>query len=356
MKRLFILAIWGILAVGIQQANGWQDGQPFPANIRGIAAPNQRLDLKPQPTSPSITSPRQAEAQLNPSIFSEPVYIVGRDESPIPFTGNPTNVYRKPTQPRLNQPMTLEPPQSERPNKITAPSARPSLDESLLLPVAIDDDRPEPPPKIELDQAIELPVDLGTDLDSSANPIGLGIENPALESDSTAVAMNLADELRVRIDQPAGFGQTFQDDSNLNQPEDTPSPEPSMKVQLLAPEWLEASRSTALQIEVLNLSQAASKPATVELKVPAEFTITELDRNAMLDEAKRTIRFQVDAIPAGYKQTISLRGVSLVAGRHELEVALSNASGQLDARKLALGVLETSGTIRNAKQSASPKR
>ena len=209
-----------------------------------------------------------------------------------------------------------------------------------------------------MDQAIELPVDLGTDVDSGADRLDLGIDEPSLALEGTAVAINLADEPRVPVDQLTDTVRAVQDDSFLKLPGETPPPSSakSMKLRLLAPEWLEASRSTPLQIEVLNLSQVASKPATVELKIPAEFTITEIDCNAMLDEAKRTIRFQTDSIPAGYKQTISLRGVSLVAGRHELEAALSNDVQQLDVRKLALGVLETSGTIRNAKQSAAPKR
>ena len=324
MIRILLVALLGWVA-GSRHCDAWQDHQPFPSTLRAIAVPNQNLELNRPSQAVKLLNPSTADRSLYP-VRSNPTYIVGSSTAtiPAPFWGNPTNVYRKP-EPRTKR--------QTNPNSSADPGS--STGE-------FDLDLPGPPP--EMDGLAQESRRSGAQLTSEIEPLRIAA--------TKAVNEAFGDVPRQTANSPAS-GQPLElgsrDDEQVQPLSGT------MKIRVQAPSWMIANQSTEFKIEVLNLGSSASTPVDLELKVPAEFTITRFDLDATLDESTRTIRFRVESIPARYKQTISLRGISYVEGQRNLEIALSSQSRLLDRKSLAMGVLKNASGIRNATKPNSKR-
>ena len=117
------------------------------------------------------------------------------------------------------------------------------------------------------------------------------------------------------------------------------------------------NQSADVSIEVFNPASHPIGPVEVNVKVPAELTITRFDRDAWLDAERRIIAFKIDRVDPGAIQKISMKGVSESSGITILDVALLSGETmvaqrsvktqvfpQQVARKYSFGDAETNGT------------
>ena len=60
----------------------------------------------------------------------------------------------------------------------------------------------------------------------------------------------------------------------------------------------------------------------MQLTVPGEITISQLDRDAYLDSKNRTVSWKIPSIDAGQKEVVRYRAVSTSAGAYQQEITL----------------------------------
>lgn len=122
----------------------------------------------------------------------------------------------------------------------------------------------------------------------------------------------------------------------------------ALRMKVGAPETMFIGQAGEFFVDVFNLDQTTSSAVEVRIAIPDELTITQVDRDAWLNDQDRTITFSLPPIPGQHKQRIRLRGVSLNQGRHQLQASLVLQDQLLDRRALAVMVIEETSTLRNA--------
>ena len=95
-----------------------------------------------------------------------------------------------------------------------------------------------------------------------------------------------------------------------------------LRTTVMGPEALLKDQSDSFEITVSNVSQQPATNIIVQLTVPSEITISQLDRDAYLDSKQRTVSWKVPNINAGEKEVIQYRAVSSAAGRYDQEITL----------------------------------
>ena len=95
-----------------------------------------------------------------------------------------------------------------------------------------------------------------------------------------------------------------------------------LRTSVIGPEALLRDQSDSFEITVSNVSQQPATNIIVQLTVPNEITISQLDRDAYLDSKKRTVSWKIPNIDGGQKEVIRYRAVSTAAGRYNQEVTL----------------------------------
>lgn len=87
-------------------------------------------------------------------------------------------------------------------------------------------------------------------------------------------------------------------------------------------------------IEVYNPTSYPIGPVEVNVKVPAELTVTRFDKDAWLDAERRIIAFQLERVEPGAIEKISMKGVSQSAGQTVLDVALLSGDTMVAQRSV----------------------
>jgi len=96
----------------------------------------------------------------------------------------------------------------------------------------------------------------------------------------------------------------------------------SLRTSVIGPGALLKDQADGYEITISNITNEPATDIIVQLTVPEEVTISQLDRDAFLDQEKRTISWKVPSIEAGSKEVIKYRAVSSSAGEYKQEVTL----------------------------------
>ena len=107
-----------------------------------------------------------------------------------------------------------------------------------------------------------------------------------------------------------------------NEENTPPSAKFSLSTSVIGPEALLKGQSDTFEITVSNITQQPATNIIVQLTVPGEITISQLDRDAYLDSKNRNVSWKVPRIEAGQKEVIQYRAVSSSVGEYEQEVTL----------------------------------
>ena len=89
-----------------------------------------------------------------------------------------------------------------------------------------------------------------------------------------------------------------------------------------------------MKIEVLNPTGYPIGPVEVNVKVPAELTITRFSKDAWLDADRRIIAFELKRVPPGEIESIRMNGVSQTPGDYFLDVALISGKTMVAQRSV----------------------
>ena len=126
--------------------------------------------------------------------------------------------------------------------------------------------------------------------------------------------------------------------SNPNENTELPEPLAPIKGQLrfrvTGVSAMIANQPADVSIEVYNPTGYPIGPVEVNVKVPAELTITRFDKDAWLDAERRIIAFQLDRVDPGAIEKIRMKGVSESAGRTVLDVALLSGDTMVAQRSV----------------------
>lgn len=106
---------------------------------------------------------------------------------------------------------------------------------------------------------------------------------------------------------------------------DTP-PTQVIRTSVVGPEILVQDQAEIFEIEVTNYSDQTATNIVIQMGVSDDLTITEFDRRVWLNEANRTVSWQLNELQSGYKDIIRFRAVSTKPGKHEqnLSVGMEN--------------------------------
>ncbi|MEM7781894.1 MAG: hypothetical protein AAF623_00845 [Planctomycetota bacterium] len=95
---------------------------------------------------------------------------------------------------------------------------------------------------------------------------------------------------------------------------------------VIGPEALVENAADEFEIIVTNNSPVEAKDLIIQVTIPAEITVTKLDRDSYLDQSQRTVSWKVSSIAAGDREVIRYSASCSVQGRYDQNVLVGMAS------------------------------
>jgi hypothetical protein len=95
-----------------------------------------------------------------------------------------------------------------------------------------------------------------------------------------------------------------------------------LETTVIGPETLVRDVPEEFEIVVLNISDQTATNIVIQMDVPEDLTLTELDRNVWLDSDNRTVSWAIDELPSGTKEVIRYSSVSGRPGRHKQTISV----------------------------------
>jgi uncharacterized repeat protein (TIGR01451 family) len=107
--------------------------------------------------------------------------------------------------------------------------------------------------------------------------------------------------------------------------------EPMLTLRKTGPKRLYLGRYADFQLEVANPGSAPASNVQIIDNLPPEFDFVEASEGGKFDPATRTVTWNLASLPAGQKQTISVKGQAKAPG-DSVNQAIAHADGGLEAK------------------------